>query len=147
MDFPELEGARHDFVNVNGVRIHVAELGNPLSPPLLLLHGWPQHWWMWRRVAPELAGDFRCVMPDLRGHGWSDAPSGGYEKEQLCADVRALMNALELERVGLVGHDWGGWIAMLTAAREANRVTALLALSIAHPWPSRHDRLSPRRLA
>lgn len=147
MDLPELPGARHQFVDVNGVRIHVAELGDPAAPPLLLLHGWPQHWWMWRRVAPELAGDFRCVMPDLRGHGWSDAPDEGYDKEQLSADVRGLMDALELDRVSLVGHDWGGWTAMLTAAREPDRVSALLALSIAHPWPSRHDRASLRRLA
>jgi pimeloyl-ACP methyl ester carboxylesterase len=145
--FPDLPGVRHDFVTVNDTRIHVAELGDPASPPLLLLHGWPQHWWMWRRVAPELASGFRCVMPDLRGHGWSDAPASGYDKEQLSLDVRALTDTLGLDRVGLIGHDWGGWTSILTAAREPQRVSAVLALSIAHPWPSRHDRLSPARLA
>lgn len=129
------------------MRFHVAELGDPGAPPLMLLHGWPQHWWMWRRVAPKLASDYRCVMPDLRGHGWTEAPSWGYDKEQLSADVRGLMNALKLERVGLIGHDWGGWTGILTAAREPDRISALLALSIAHPWPSRHDRLSARRVA
>jgi pimeloyl-ACP methyl ester carboxylesterase len=146
-DLPQLDGARHRFVKVSGTRIHVAELGDPDAPALMFLHGWPQHWWMWRRVAPSLAGEFRCVMPDLRGHGWSDVPEGGYEKEQLSADARGLMDVLELDRVGLVGHDWGGWTSMLTAAREPDRVSALLALSIAHPWPSRHDRFSVRRAA
>jgi pimeloyl-ACP methyl ester carboxylesterase len=147
IDFPELEGARHHFVDVDGARMHVAELGDPAAPPLVLLHGWPQHWWMWRRVAPELAADFRCVMPDLRGHGWSAAPAGGYDKERLSADLRGLLDVLEIERVGLIGHDWGGWASILTAGREPDRVTALLAISIAHPWPSRHDRLNPKRIA
>ena len=147
IELPTLDGVRHSYVEVGGVRLHVAELGDPDAPPLLLLHGWPQHWWMWRRVAPQLATDFRCVMPDLRGHGWSEAPAVGYEKEQLAADASGLLDALELDEVGLIGHDWGGWTSILTAAREPERVSALLAVSIAHPWPSRHDRSSLRRIA
>ena len=144
---PELPGVSHRYVQVGDVKLHVAELGDPAAPPLVLLHGWPQHWWCWRRVAPELAGEFRCLMPDLRGHGWSDGPASGYDKEQLASDLLGLLDELGLERVGYIGHDWGGWTGMLAAIREPARFKALLAVGIAHPWPSRHDRLSPKRLA
>src|SRR3712207_37814 len=97
---PELAGVRHRDVEVASVRLHVAEAGPAGAPALLLVHGWPQHWWCWRDVAGHLQDRFRCVMPDLRGHGWSQAPAGGYEKEQLASDLLGLLDELDLERVG-----------------------------------------------
>jgi pimeloyl-ACP methyl ester carboxylesterase len=144
---PDLAGARHRLIDAGEVGLHVAELGPEGAPPLLLVHGWPQSWWCWRRVAPLLADEFRLVMPDLRGHGWSDAPAGGYEKEQLARDLIALLDALELDRVGYLGHDWGAFAGYLAAIAAPERIRALIALSIPHPWPSRHDRLNPWRLA
>ena len=144
---PELAGARHRMVPTGEVRLHVAELGDAGGPPLLLVHGWPQSWWCWRGVAPLLAADFRVVMADLRGHGWSDAPADDYEKERLAADMMGLLDALELDRVGYIGHDWGAFVGYLTAFAAPERIRALLTLSIPHPWPSRHDRLNPWRLA
>src|SRR5205814_6470059 len=82
---PELEGANHRRLETGEVALHVAELGPADAPPLLLVHGWPQNWWCWHRVAPLLATEYRLLMPDLRGHGWSDAVAG-YEKERLAAD-------------------------------------------------------------
>jgi pimeloyl-ACP methyl ester carboxylesterase len=73
-------------------------------------------------------------MPDLRGHGWSDAPRDGYEKENLVDDVLALMDVLRLDSVGLVGHDWGGWTGFLAALRAPDRFSGLLALGIVHPF-------------
>ena len=127
--------------------LHVAELGPPDAPPLLLVHGWPQHWWCWRRVAPELAREHRCLMPDLRGLGWSDTPRDGYEKEQFASDMLALLDALGIERAGYVGHDWGGFSGLLLALRAPERLTGLLLVSIPHVWASRHDQRNPRRLA
>ena len=144
---PELVGARHRLVDAGGVGLHVAELGPEGAPPLLLVHGWPQSWWCWRRVAPLLADEFRLVMPDLRGHGWSAAPAGGYEKERLARDLIALLDALDLDRVGYLGHDWGAFVGYLAAIAAPERIRALIALSIPHPWPSRHDKLNPWRLA
>ena len=89
---PELPGVEHRFVDAGGLRTHVAEAGE--GEPLLLLHGWPQHWWCWRDLIPALAPHYRVIAPDLRGHGWTDAPPGGYEKEQLASDVLALVDAL-----------------------------------------------------
>jgi pimeloyl-ACP methyl ester carboxylesterase len=73
---------------------------------------------------------------DLRGFGWSDAPDFGYEKESLASDIVALLDALELDRVKLVGHDWGGWIGFLLCLRAPERFDRFLALGITHPWQS-----------
>jgi pimeloyl-ACP methyl ester carboxylesterase len=129
---PYIEGVKHHFVEVQGIQLHIAEAGE--GEPLLLLHGWPQHWYMWRHLLPELATRYRVLCPDLRGFGWSDAPSHGYEKEQLAADIIALLNTLGLERVRLIGHDWGGWLGFLLCLRHPERVQQFMALNITHPW-------------
>jgi pimeloyl-ACP methyl ester carboxylesterase len=128
-------------VLAGGLRMHVAERGD--GPPLLLLHGWPQHWWMWRKVLPELAGTYRCIAPDLRGLGWTEAPPGGYAKDQLARDVVALMDALGLERARVIGHDWGALVALLLAAEAPERVERCIALSIPAPYERGYD---PRQL-
>jgi pimeloyl-ACP methyl ester carboxylesterase len=146
-DLPELDGVRHSWVDAGGVRIHVAELGPPDAPALVLQHGWPQHWWCWHKIAPALADSWRIVMPDLRGHGWSEAPRGGYEQEQLARDTIGVLDALGIERAGYVGHDWGGYVGFHLADIAPERVSAFLLVSIPHPWPSPHDQRNPRRLA
>ena len=85
---PELPGVEHRFVDAGGLRVHVAEAGS--GDPLVLQHGWPQHWLAWSKLIPALAEDYRVICPDLRGLGWSDAPPEGYEKEQLASDLLAL---------------------------------------------------------
>jgi pimeloyl-ACP methyl ester carboxylesterase len=120
-------------VDVGGVRLHLAEAG--AGPPLLLLHGWPQHWWSWRRLIPSLAQTHRVLAPDLRGWGWSDAPPGDYAKATFAADVLALLDAEGLERVSILGHDWGGYTAFLIALERPERVERLVALDTAPPWP------------
>lgn len=135
-DLP-VEGANfeHRYVDADGLRTHVAIAGPEDGEPVVLLHGWPQHWWIWRGVVPSLAqAGYRCYCIDLRGHGWTDAPPDGYEKEQLAMDVLAAADALGVERFRLIGHDWGGFTAFLIALRNPERVESLLALSIVHPW-------------
>jgi pimeloyl-ACP methyl ester carboxylesterase len=118
-----------------GVDAHVAVAGPEDAPPLLLLHGWPQHWWCWRRVVPLLDDAFRLLMPDLRGLGWSGQPADGdFRKDRLADDALALLDVLGLERAGVVGHDWGGLAGFLVALRAPERVRGLLALGMAHPW-------------
>jgi pimeloyl-ACP methyl ester carboxylesterase len=137
-ELPQVPGCRHSFVDAGRVRLHVAEAGN--GEPLVLLHGWPQHWYMWRKVIPPLAPHARVICPDLRGFGWSAVPAGGYDKETMAGDVLALLDALGLERVKLAGHDWGGWIGFLLALREPERVERLLAMGSPPPWPARDPR-------
>jgi pimeloyl-ACP methyl ester carboxylesterase len=138
---PSVEGLTHRTVELAGLRMHVAEGGS--GPPVLLLHGWPQHWYVWRKVAPQLAADYRVICPDLRGFGWSDAPPGAYDKAGLARDIVALLDALELERVELIGHDWGGWIGFLLCLEHPQRFAHYLALNIITPWP---EPVSPRGL-
>ncbi len=137
--FPHVDGVSHRFVNANGVRLHVAEAGG--GEPLLMLHGWPQHWYMWRHQIPDVAQRYSVICPDLRGFGWSDAPAAGYEKERLVDDVIALLDALDLKRVRLMGHDWGGWIGFLLCLRHPDRVERFLALNIPHPFQKSGVRL------
>jgi pimeloyl-ACP methyl ester carboxylesterase len=129
---PDVPGVTHRQVDVDGLSVHVAEAGS--GEPLVLLHGWPQHWYCWRSVIPLLADRYRLVMPDLRGHGWTDAPGTGYDKEQLATDLLGLLDALDLPQVGLVGHDWGGWTGFLACLRAPERFRGFLALGIVHPF-------------
>jgi pimeloyl-ACP methyl ester carboxylesterase len=128
----------HRFVEAGGLRMHVAEAG--AGEPVVLLHGWPQHWYEWRHLIPPLAERYRVICPDLRGFGWSEAPPSGYDKETLARDVVNLLDELGLDRVRLVGHDWGGWVAFLICLFHPERVERFLALNIPHPW----NGLSPR---
>ena len=100
---PHVDGVEHRFVDVNGLRMHVAEAGE--GEPLVMLHGWPQHWYEWRHLIGPLSETRRVICPDLRGLGWTDAPPGGYEKENLASDVLALLDELGVDRFDLMGHD------------------------------------------
>jgi pimeloyl-ACP methyl ester carboxylesterase len=131
---PNLPGVEHEFVDAGGLRVHVAVAGDADAPPLVMLHGWPEHWYMWRGLVPALAPHFRLYMPDLRGHGWTDAPPGPIYKEQFATDLLATLDALGLERVRMAGHDWGGWTAYLAGLRAPERFERLLALNIVPPW-------------
>jgi pimeloyl-ACP methyl ester carboxylesterase len=130
---PTLEGVTHREVHATGIRFHVAEAGS--GEPVFALHGWPQHWWAWRKVLPLLAADRRVICPDLRGFGWSEAPPGDYQKRTLAEDMIAVLDALELDRVDLIAHDWGAWIGYQLCLRHPERVAHYLALNIVTPWP------------
>jgi pimeloyl-ACP methyl ester carboxylesterase len=131
---PPLPGVVHTDVRVDRVRWHVATAGEKDAPPIVLLHGWPQHWWIWRRVIGDLAKTHRVYAPDMRGFGWSEAPEGRYSKMGLACDIERLMDVLEIDRATLAGHDWGGFVALLAAIRMPDRVDRVAAFSIIHPW-------------
>jgi pimeloyl-ACP methyl ester carboxylesterase len=131
VELPQLDGVTHRTVVARGLRFHVAEAGS--GEPIVLLHGWPQHWWVWRHVVALLAPHARLVMIDLRGFGWSDAPAGGYDKQTMADDVLAVLDVLGLERVRLIGHDWGAWIGFLACAAAPERFAAFLALGSPRP--------------
>jgi pimeloyl-ACP methyl ester carboxylesterase len=132
---PEIAGIRHSEVDAAGLRMHVVEAGPPDGDPVLVLHGWPQHWYQWRHQIPALAGaGYRVIVPDLRGFGQSEAPHRGYEKDNMATDVLNLMDAMGLERVKLLAHDWGGWIGFILCVRAPERIERYVALNIAHLW-------------
>lgn len=140
-DMPEVPGVRHRFVAAGGVRLHVAEAGE--GEPVVLLHGFPQHWYGWRRIIPGLAAHYRLICLDLRGFGWSDAPARGYDTATRVADVLAAMDALGVSRARLIAHEFGAWTGFMACLRAPERFSHFLALNIVHPWPL-HRRLLPQ---
>jgi pimeloyl-ACP methyl ester carboxylesterase len=132
LPIPELPGVEHRFVEVGGLRIHVAEAGE--GDPLVLLHGWPQNWWEWKRLIPLLAVRYRVLCLDTRGSGWSDAPTSGYDKETMARDVLTVLDELQLDRVRMVGHDVGGYLGFLICLDAPERVVRYVALNTGHPF-------------
>jgi pimeloyl-ACP methyl ester carboxylesterase len=132
---PDIDGVSHHSVRARGIEFHYAEAGSG-DDAVLCLHGWPQHWYEWRHLMPALADRHRVIALDLRGFGWSEAPAGGYEKENLADDVLAVLDELGIERVKLVGHDWGGWIGFLLCLKAPQRFERYLSLNILPPWTS-----------
>jgi pimeloyl-ACP methyl ester carboxylesterase len=119
------------FVNAGGLRQHAVIGGE--GPPLLLVHGWPENWYAWRRVMPALARDFEVIAVDQRGIGRSDKPRGGYDTGTLADDLVALMDALGHERFAVVGHDTGHFISYALAADHPDRVERVALLEVPGP--------------
>lgn len=131
--FPVIAGVTHKYVMVGDVRYHYAEAGS--GEPLVLIHGFPESWYMWRDLIPDLARHYRVIAPDMRGAGWTSAPAGGYGKEQLADELARFMDQVGAPRARVMGHDWGGYIGFMLALRHPNKVSQYLALDIATPWP------------
>ncbi|MEU1708174.1 alpha/beta fold hydrolase [Streptomyces sp. NPDC005706] len=129
---PNAEGAKHSWLEVRGFRLHIAEYG--AGAPVLLLHGFPQHWFAWHRVAVQSTTGQRLICPDLRGFGWSQQTRRGYDIDGLADDMLALLDVLGLDRVHLVGHDWGAHVGFRLCLRAPERFSGYLALNMAHPW-------------
>lgn len=135
--YPDVAGVTHRHVEIGAVRLHIAEAGPPDAPPVLLLHGFPFHWYSWRHVIAELSGEYRLICVDLRGFGWSDAPAGGYDTKTRADDVIALLDALDIGVVRLIAHQWGAWAGFFACLRAPERFESFLALNMVHPWPDR----------
>jgi pimeloyl-ACP methyl ester carboxylesterase len=133
---PHVEGVEHRYLDLAAgdgpLRVHLAEAGE--GEPLLLIHGWPQHWYAWRKLVPLVCGRRRMLIPDLRGFGWTATPGRGYDPETFAADAVALLDALELDRVQLAGHDWGGYTSLLAGIHHPERFTRILAMNTPVPW-------------
>jgi haloacetate dehalogenase len=131
--FEGFEVAGHDL---GEVRLLARVGGVPDGPPLVLLHGFPQTGALWHRVAQRLAGDFRLVVPDLRGYGGSAKPDGGpdhtgYSKRTMARDVVRLMESLGHGEFAVAGHDRGGRVGHRLALDHPRAVTRLAVLDIA----------------
>ena len=125
-----------DFVVVksNGIRLKLAMAGD--GPLVIFSHGWPESWYSWRHQIPVIAGaGYRAVAYDVRGYGESENPYPieAYTIKQLAADVTGIIDALGYDEAILFGHDWGGPIALSTAALYPHRISAVGSLSVPHP--------------
>ena len=123
---------QHAYADLGDVRLHYVTAGR--GPAVVLLHGWPQTWYMWRNVIPGLAGRYRVVAPDLRGLGDSSRPVGGYDKKTLAQDVwRLVHDVLGEDELFVVGHDWGGPTAFAIAAQHRDAVKRLAIIDVPLP--------------
>jgi pimeloyl-ACP methyl ester carboxylesterase len=128
------EAFSHRFAEVNGIRMHYVEQGQ--GPLVILLHGFPYLWYMWRRQIPALAAaGFRVVAPDQRGFGQTDRPDEveAYDLSQSVGDIVGLMNALGETSAVVVGHDLGAWVAQAAAMLRPDLFRALVMLNTPVP--------------
>ncbi|HEX2285093.1 MAG TPA: alpha/beta hydrolase [Mycobacterium sp.] len=133
-DPPPISGVRRSFVDARGVRFHVTEAGPSDGRPVVALHGWPQHHWVYRDLLADPPAGLRIIAPDLPGYGWSGPAPHKWAKEDVANDVLALLDALGLDRVLLVGHDWGGLVGYLMVLQAPERFDGCLVMNMAHPW-------------
>lgn len=133
------------ILKVNGLEMFVASLGE--GPAVLLLHGFPDSHRVWRHQMQPLAdAGYRVIAPDLRGYGRTEAPGdvGAYSVRHLRDDIIALLDALDIDKILLVGHDWGAVIAWQVCMHAPGRVERLVVLSVGHPAAFRTAGLAQR---
>jgi pimeloyl-ACP methyl ester carboxylesterase len=146
LPLPHVDGVDHQDVVVRGLRMHVAFAGPATGHPVVLLHGWPQHWYEWRHLIGPLAqAGYRVIVPDFRGFGWSEyPPDEDFRKETLVDDLIALVAELGYGPVSFVGHDWGCWVGWLLCLRRPELVDRAVMLSVRSPVPP--ERIEPDAL-
>ena len=125
----------HQYLEANGIRVHYVRHGEGF--PLVLLHGWPEFWYTWRKNMPVLAKEFDVVAPDLRGFGDTDKPGlPDLPKEllgNLVEDLRGLVDSLGFERFGVVSHDVGAYVAQGFARKYPGRLGGLFFFDCPYP--------------
>lgn len=131
---PDVPGVKHSTVQANGINIHVARAGS--GAPLVLLHGWPEFWYVWHKVVPLLSDRYNLIMPDLRGFGATEKPYEGKSDQNtaavMAADIVALADALDLDKFGVVSHDVGSLVAQVMAHRHKDRLSGLFFFNCVH---------------
>src|SRR4029077_17465062 len=138
---------REGYAEVGDVRLHNVEAGE--GPLIVLLHGFPEFWYGWRRqIRPLAAAGFRVVAPDMRGYNLSSKPDGvdAYDTGKLARDIRGLIEDRGGGPALLAGHDWGGTVAWTTAMNHPEVVTRLSILNAAHPRRLQQGLHTPHQL-
>ncbi len=127
------EFGRHGFVDSDGVKIHYVTMGK--GPLVVLIHGFPDYWYTWRKQMPALAKHFQVVAIDQRGYNKSDQPKGveNYSMDKLVGDVGAVVDHFKQKKATIVGHDWGGMVAWSFAMQFPQKTDRLVILNLPHP--------------
>jgi pimeloyl-ACP methyl ester carboxylesterase len=123
----------HEFVKVNGIRMHYVTMGH--GPLIVLLHGFPEFWYSWRHQISSLSKQFKVVAPDMRGYGETEKPVkvDAYKIEKIVKDIVELVQGLGYEKATIAGHDWGGIIAWSIAMMAPDVVEKLIIMNAPHP--------------
>jgi pimeloyl-ACP methyl ester carboxylesterase len=129
----DLAGFTHRWVDADGIRLHAVEGGRPSGPAVVLLAGFPQTWWAWRKVMPVLAERYRVIAIDLPGQGHSERPERSYDTHTVAAHVHAAVTALGAPTYWLAAHDIGAWVAFSLALNHEDRLRGLVLLDAGIP--------------
>ena len=123
----------HGFAQSGDVRIHYVTKGE--GPLVIMIHGFPDYWYTWRKQMPALAEKFKVVAIDQRGYNESGQPEGvpNYAMEKLVGDVRAVVQHFKQDKAVIVGHDWGGMVAWSFAMAHPEMTEKLIILNLPHP--------------
>lgn len=123
----------HHYAEFNGIRMHYVTHGT--GKPLVLLHGFPEYWGVWRGVMRELEGEYQLIAPDLRGYNLTSRPEGveHYRMEHLVGDVLGLADHLGLGRFNLLVQDWGAVVGWSFLFRYPERVERFITITMTHP--------------
>jgi len=124
---------KHGYADSNGVKIHYATIGK--GPLIVMIHGFPDYWFTWRKQMEGLSDKYQCVAIDQRGYNLSDKPEGvdNYAVPLLVGDVIAVIKSLGKDKAIIVGHDWGGLVAWQLALNAPQYVDRLIILNLPHP--------------
>ncbi len=117
------------LITANGIRQSVIETG--AGPSIMLLHGWPQTNFAWRKVIPDLARNYHVIAPDLRGLGRTEKTETGYDIRNIATDIRELLKVMNVEQPIIVGHDWGGLVARRFSLDWPGEARALAIVDVA----------------
>ena len=124
----------HYKTNVNGIQLHYIMGGKGEGDPIVLLHGWPETWYEWRHIIPQLiTNNYTVIAPDLRGLGDSEKPQTGYDKKTVAEDIYQLVKELGYSKIYLVAHDWGGPVAYSYAAAHPQDIQKMVILDTLLP--------------
>ncbi len=126
---------RHDYAQLEGLRLHYAECGAENDQLVVLLHGFPECWYSWRHQLPVLGERYHVVAPDMRGYNLSDKPVGkkNYGIDLLVKDVVDLIHHFGKKSATIVSHDWGAAVAWAVAQKHPEAVTKLVAMQVPPP--------------
>jgi len=134
-------GFAHRFTTVNGLRYHHVEGGAGSARTIVLVAGFPESWYAWRKVMPALASNFHIVAIDLPGQGDSDRPLDGYDTQTVARRLHDLVVHLGLERYCLAAHDVGAWVAFPYALMFGKEIEALTLMDAGIPGITLPDML------
>lgn len=120
------------YIKTNGIKLHTVIIGH--GEPLILLHGFPDFWFGWKKLIPLIKDNYQLIIPDLRGYNLSDKPEGveNYRMELLIEDIHGLIEQFKFEKVYLAGHDWGGVLSWCIAEKYPNKIKKLAIINAPH---------------
>jgi pimeloyl-ACP methyl ester carboxylesterase len=134
----QMNEIQHHRLTADGIDLHFVTAGE--GPPLVLVHGFPQTWYQWRRVIERLADRFTIIAPDLRGLGATPGPPAPYDKQSLAGDIHAIVRHVSGDVPALVvGHDMGSFVAFAYALRYGRLVSGLMLVDAPPPGSSVFD--------